>query len=482
MTGRGRRPRRRRGHRGLQGRRAAARADRVRARRHRRPHGQRPAVRGRAHLGCAVRQAGERLGVGRRPPGAARAHRADRRPRRRRARHRRPDGQGRPRAGRRPADQHAADRPLPGGLRPGDAHRDVGAPGHAGQRRHAARPRLPGRRAGRRSAHRRRQRQGPAARARRDARGLPARAGRRRASLDLAGRRVVVSAGGTREHLDPVRFLGNRSSGKQGYALARAAQARGAEVVLVAANVALPDPAGVKVTRVVSAEELRDAARRAPRSAPTSSSWRRRSPTTARRPRGHQAQEARAADRRAGAEPRRARRAGRRPRRPGRCWSASPPRPATPMAPCSSTAAPSWPARAATCWSSTRSARPGTRPASRATPTPPSSWRRRSVVRRPAGQQGRARRRGLGPRRRRACPTARLDPPPKACARPREPKPGGAPVSRRLFTSESVTEGHPDKIADAISDSILDALLDAGPDEPRRRRDPDHHRPGAHRR
>ena len=77
--------------------------------------------------------------------------------------------------------------------------------------------------------------------------------------LDLVGRRVIVSAGGTREHLDPVRFLGNRSSGKQGYALARTAQARGAEVVLVAANVSLPDPAGVKVVQVTSALELRDA-------------------------------------------------------------------------------------------------------------------------------------------------------------------------------------------------------------------------------
>ena len=76
---------------------------------------------------------------------------------------------------------------------------------------------------------------------------------------DLAGRRVVVSAGGTREHLDPVRFLGNRSSGKQGFALARAAVARGAEVVLVAANSGLPDPAGVKTVRVTSALELRDA-------------------------------------------------------------------------------------------------------------------------------------------------------------------------------------------------------------------------------
>ena len=78
-------------------------------------------------------------------------------------------------------------------------------------------------------------------------------------ALDLAGRRVVVSAGGTREKLDPVRFLGNRSSGRQGYALARAAAARGAEVTLVAANVTLPDPAGVKVVRVESTAELRDA-------------------------------------------------------------------------------------------------------------------------------------------------------------------------------------------------------------------------------
>ena len=60
--------------------------------------------------------------------------------------------------------------------------------------------------------------------------------------LDLAGRHVVVTAGGTREPLDPVRFLGNRSSGKQGYALARTAVARGAEVTLVAANVDLPAP------------------------------------------------------------------------------------------------------------------------------------------------------------------------------------------------------------------------------------------------
>jgi phosphopantothenoylcysteine decarboxylase / phosphopantothenate---cysteine ligase len=76
---------------------------------------------------------------------------------------------------------------------------------------------------------------------------------------DLGGRHVVVSAGGTREPLDPVRFLGNRSSGRQGYALARTAAARGAQVTLVAANVALADPAGVKVVPVETTAELRDA-------------------------------------------------------------------------------------------------------------------------------------------------------------------------------------------------------------------------------
>jgi len=78
-------------------------------------------------------------------------------------------------------------------------------------------------------------------------------------AADLAGRRVVVSAGGTREEIDPVRFIGNWSTGTQGYALARTAVARGAEVLVVAANVALPDPAGTSLTRVVSACEMRDA-------------------------------------------------------------------------------------------------------------------------------------------------------------------------------------------------------------------------------
>jgi phosphopantothenoylcysteine decarboxylase/phosphopantothenate--cysteine ligase len=77
---------------------------------------------------------------------------------------------------------------------------------------------------------------------------------------DLTGRQVVVSAGGTREPLDPVRYLGNRSSGRQGYALARVAAQRGAQVTLVAAHTAdLTDPAGVEVIRVGTASQLREA-------------------------------------------------------------------------------------------------------------------------------------------------------------------------------------------------------------------------------
>ena len=79
-------------------------------------------------------------------------------------------------------------------------------------------------------------------------------------AADLAGRHVLVTAGGTREELDPVRFLGNWSSGRQGYALASTAAARGARVTLISANVALADPAGARVIRVTSALELRDAA------------------------------------------------------------------------------------------------------------------------------------------------------------------------------------------------------------------------------
>ena len=79
---------------------------------------------------------------------------------------------------------------------------------------------------------------------------------------DLAGRHVVVSAGGTREAIDPVRFIGNRSTGKMGVAVAQAALDRGARVTLVAANVEVPLPDGVDVVRVESTAELRTALHR----------------------------------------------------------------------------------------------------------------------------------------------------------------------------------------------------------------------------
>ncbi|BBX36781.1 bifunctional phosphopantothenoylcysteine decarboxylase/phosphopantothenate synthase [Mycolicibacterium mageritense DSM 44476 = CIP 104973] len=77
---------------------------------------------------------------------------------------------------------------------------------------------------------------------------------------DLSGVKVLVTAGGTREPIDPVRFIGNRSSGKQGYAMARVMAQRGAEVTLIAGNTAgLIDPAGVEVVHIGSASQLRDA-------------------------------------------------------------------------------------------------------------------------------------------------------------------------------------------------------------------------------
>ncbi|MCI0813994.1 MAG: bifunctional phosphopantothenoylcysteine decarboxylase/phosphopantothenate--cysteine ligase CoaBC [Chloroflexi bacterium] len=76
---------------------------------------------------------------------------------------------------------------------------------------------------------------------------------------NLTGKKIVVSAGGTREAIDPVRFIGNESSGKMGFAVAEAARDRGADVVLVSGEAALPDPYGVDVQRVRSATQMRDA-------------------------------------------------------------------------------------------------------------------------------------------------------------------------------------------------------------------------------
>jgi len=78
---------------------------------------------------------------------------------------------------------------------------------------------------------------------------------------DLVAKRIVITAGGTREAIDPVRYVGNRSSGKMGYALAEAARDRGAEVTLVT-TASLPEPAGVKVVPVESAAEMKQAVSR----------------------------------------------------------------------------------------------------------------------------------------------------------------------------------------------------------------------------
>jgi phosphopantothenoylcysteine decarboxylase/phosphopantothenate--cysteine ligase len=80
---------------------------------------------------------------------------------------------------------------------------------------------------------------------------------------DLAQRRIVVTAGGTREAIDPVRFVGNRSSGKMGYAMAEAARDRGAKVTLITAPTALADPVGIEVTHITSAVQMKEAVTKA---------------------------------------------------------------------------------------------------------------------------------------------------------------------------------------------------------------------------
>ena len=82
-------------------------------------------------------------------------------------------------------------------------------------------------------------------------------------SKALAGKRIVVTAGGTQEPIDPVRHIGNRSSGKMGYALAESARDRGARVILISAPTALPEPAGVDVIKVRTAAEMRQAVAKA---------------------------------------------------------------------------------------------------------------------------------------------------------------------------------------------------------------------------
>src|SRR5437667_12546273 len=84
---------------------------------------------------------------------------------------------------------------------------------------------------------------------------------------DFAGETVLVTAGGTREAIDPVRFIGNRSSGRMGYAVAEAARRRGARVILISARTGLHEPAGVEIVRVRSAEAMRSGVVNRPREA-----------------------------------------------------------------------------------------------------------------------------------------------------------------------------------------------------------------------
>jgi phosphopantothenoylcysteine decarboxylase/phosphopantothenate--cysteine ligase len=81
-------------------------------------------------------------------------------------------------------------------------------------------------------------------------------------NLDFSGETVLVTAGGTREAIDPVRFIGNRSSGRMGYAVAEAARRRGARVILISAPTNLPEPAGIDTMHVVTADEMRTAVMR----------------------------------------------------------------------------------------------------------------------------------------------------------------------------------------------------------------------------
>ena len=82
-------------------------------------------------------------------------------------------------------------------------------------------------------------------------------------SGDLAGRRILVTAGGTQEPIDPVRHIGNRSSGKMGYAVAEAARDRGAAVSLITAPTSLPEPVGIEITYIRTATEMKEAVAKA---------------------------------------------------------------------------------------------------------------------------------------------------------------------------------------------------------------------------
>ena len=202
-------------------------------------------------------------------PDPAHPARPGRRPRRRLPGHRPPARRLRRGHLRRPAHRHAAGHPGAGRGLPGHAHRDVGAPRRAGQPAGARRP-------GRAPSSRPRRAAWPAATSAPAAWPTPSViVAALEAALgpdDLAGLDVLVTAGGTREPIDPVRFIGNRSSGKQGHALADEAAARGAKVTLVTT---VDRPVAARRRGRPGRDRGRDGGRRpgAQRPRPTWSSW-----------------------------------------------------------------------------------------------------------------------------------------------------------------------------------------------------------------
>ena len=177
-----------------------------------------------------------------------------RRPDRGRPAHGPHDGAARARARRRRAHRGRARARRPGPRRTGDEHPDVGAPGDPGEPRAAASP-AASRSSGRRAVSSPRARSASAGWPSRP-RSSPAPRALLRLSSSLQGKHVVVTAGGTREPIDSVRFIGNRSSGRMGIALADEARRRGARVTLLAANVAAAAPAGVEVVPTPTAADL----------------------------------------------------------------------------------------------------------------------------------------------------------------------------------------------------------------------------------
>ncbi len=270
------------------------------------------------------------------------------------------------------------------------------------------------------------------------------------ASRDLAGRRILVTAGGTREPLDPVRFIGNRSSGKQGIAIARAAASRGADVTLIAANLEVDAPTGMTVQHVMTAAELQDAVTAAAADADVDRDGRCRRGLPARNRRGRQDQEG-AAGRPARADP------GAQPRHPRRDLGAAP---RTGQVIIGFAAETETDDAKLLELGRAKIARKGCDylVVNRVGWTEGFATERNSVV--VVDRAGAIVAEASGTKSEVA---DRLLDVLNSCYSRLVRNASSMTTALRLFTSESVTEGHPDKICDQISDSILDAMLAEDP-------------------